>query len=161
MPRPREVLADILASTDEIAQRLLFLRWNANERQTTGRKLANDALGVTRVGLDPIGWLARDQPGRANTHVDASLARHPREPHAGRSGLIDRDHRALEPRQEVRNDHLRGATQLRARELTSAPIEDRDRRLRRVHVQPNPAGSFRQGQHLPAMCRPTPPPQAA
>ena len=39
--------------------------------------------------------------------------------------------------------------------------DQRDRRLGRMDVQPNPAGSVRHGQHLPAMCRPTPPLQAA
>ena len=75
MARPREVLADVLASADEVAQRLLFLARDANERQAAGGELAHQPLGVTRVGLDPIGRLARNQPRRADTHVDAHAAR--------------------------------------------------------------------------------------
>jgi hypothetical protein len=157
MPRPREVPTDVLASTDEIAQRLLFLRRDANERQTASRELAHKALGIPGVGLDPVRRPARNQPGRADTHLDAPLKRHPRELHAGRPGLIDRHHPALEARQELDHHLLRRAAQLRARQLTAVPIEDRDGRLRRMDIQPNPAGSVRQGQHLPAMRRPTPP----
>jgi len=46
MPGAREILADILARPNQIAQRLLGLSRDANERQAARRELANQALGI-------------------------------------------------------------------------------------------------------------------
>jgi hypothetical protein len=36
-------------------------------------------------------------------------------------------------------------------------VDHCERRLRRMHIKPDPTDSVRHRQHLPAMCRPTPP----
>src|SRR4051812_36917578 len=70
-----EVLADVLASADEVAQRLFLLGGHAHERQAAGGELAGEDLRIALVGLDAVGRLARDQPRRADAHVDPVLAR--------------------------------------------------------------------------------------
>jgi hypothetical protein len=49
MPRPGEVLADVLAGPNEVAQRFLLLGRHADERQPAGSELPGQQFAVAVV----------------------------------------------------------------------------------------------------------------
>jgi ABC-type phosphate/phosphonate transport system ATPase subunit len=74
MARPREVLADVLARADKVAQRFLLFGRHAHERQAAGGELAREDLGVPLIGFDAIRRLRGISPG-AQTRMSIPRSR--------------------------------------------------------------------------------------
>lgn len=145
-----EVAADVLARANEIAQGLLLDARDANERERAGGELTGEVLGVAAVGLDPVGRLLRDQSGRADPQVEASLGGHPRQRHPGRTCLIDTDHPTFDCGQEG-EDVGRPSRDPSPAQLARLLAEHRGGGLVGMDVEAHPADSFEHGQHPPAM----------
>lgn len=63
-----------LTAARQITELLLLDRWDAHERQLAGQQRADQPLGVTPVGLDPLPRLARDRTRRTDPHLDPCAA---------------------------------------------------------------------------------------
>src|ERR671914_183909 len=118
-----EIAAQVLAGADQVAQLLLGNGRDPHEGELARGQQARQTLGVAGVGLDPVGRLARDQPGRADAHIEAALGGSAGQPEAGRAGLVDSDH-ARPELLDAPQRHERITLEASAPQLSRLAIED-------------------------------------
>jgi hypothetical protein len=141
MPGGHQIAAEVLAGTDEVAQRFELGRGNHHRAQLPGGVQARELQRVARVGLDPIAGLARDRARRADHHLDPRRPRRPRQPEPRRPRLIDRPNLARQTRQPRHRRQRRTNDPL----LTNHPrtqLNRRGGRLRSVYVKPDELDSL-------------------
>jgi len=135
MPGGHQIAAEVLAGTDEVAQRFELGRGNHHRAQLPGGVQARELQRVARVGLDPIAGLARDRARRADHHLDPRRPRRPRQPEPRRPRLIDRAHRPRQRPQPV--DRCDRPTAQTGPEHLARTEPDRGRRRRaRMDIEP-------------------------
>jgi hypothetical protein len=140
--RAHQVTAQILAGSDEVAQRLELGGRDDDRPQLSGGVQPCELQRVTRVGLDAIPGLTRDRARRTDHHLKPLGARLPGEPEAGWAGLIDRPDRTRQRRQPLQRRGRR-PRQLRLEHLTAAQLHGRGRSLARVHIKAHKADTVR------------------
>src|ERR671917_246386 len=122
--RPRALGGELLErGVDGVAQLLLGNGRDPHEGELARGQQARQTLGVAGVGLDPVGRLARDQPGRADAHIEAALGGSAGQPEAGRAGLVDGDH-ARPELLDAPQRHERITLEASAPQLSRLAIED-------------------------------------
>ena len=84
-----EVLDGPEAAADEVADGLVGLIGNVDERQFAGAEQPGEFQGVAAVGFDADRGLFWDERRRDDLAVDFQFAEMACEPEAGRSGLVD------------------------------------------------------------------------
>jgi hypothetical protein len=100
VPGPHQVLTDVLAGADQVAERLLGRTGDANRMELARQQQADQVLGIAAVGLDLVARSAGDLAGCGDHALDAGYVERSREPVAGRAGLIAGPHWPFERAQE-------------------------------------------------------------
>ena len=75
MASSHQVLADVLASTHQVAKRLLGRAGDPDRVKLSSEQEADQLLGVAAVGLYLVGRPARILPGAATTHSTPAASR--------------------------------------------------------------------------------------
>lgn len=142
MPRAHQIPAQVLAGTNQVAQRLELQGRDLHRPQLPRRVQPGELQRIARVGLGVIARLARNRAGRTDHHLHPGGARRPREPEPGRAGLIDRADRAgqrLQPADRLQ----RRARDLRLEHLPGPQLHRGRRRPPGMHIQTGEADTFR------------------
>lgn len=93
MAGPQDVLAEVLARADEVADRLLLRRRDADAGELAGAQQPGELAGVATVGLHPDPGADRDESGRDDAAVDAERGKGPLQAVPGGSRLVADPHR--------------------------------------------------------------------
>ena len=97
---PHQIAAGVLAGADEIARGLFFRPGHPHRRDLAESEQPRQPLGVSAVGLDPVGSRS-DLRRRRDDATDPTLTTRTRKPVPGRSRLVhdpDRHRQRLQPR---------------------------------------------------------------
>ena len=152
LPQPlasaHQVGADVLAAAHQVTQPLVLQRRDRDERQLAGGQQPGQTNRVALVGLDAITRAPVGVPRCAHPDVETLAGRAAVEPVAGRPGLVDGAHRRIDPAQP-RQQLVRASSHPPRAHLAGVLIEDRERRLVRVHVQTDPTNSVSHVGTLP------------
>jgi hypothetical protein len=144
-----QIAAGVLDRAHQVAETLLLDARHIGKAQLAGCHQPRQPLGIATVGLDPIAGSARDQTGRRDTHLDATLGGRTSQPKARRPRLIDRHQRPTKSLQ-IAQHAKRRTPQPPPNQLTRLAINHRGMRLHRVHIEPHhQRDTVRHGRHLP------------
>ena len=100
---PHQIAAGVFTGTNEVPRGFLFRRRDTYRRDLTKPKQPRQPLGITPVGLDPIGC-SSDPRRRRDNAIDPRLGTRAREPVPGRPRLVhdpDRRRQRLQPRDRL------------------------------------------------------------
>ena len=132
-----QVAANVLAGADQIAHRLFGRRRHPDSVQAADHQQPHQPLGVAAVGIDPILGGALDLARGGHRALNAPRRKCPRQPEAGRAGLIGDPHWCRQSGAELR--HLLGhSTHSLHRQLARLRVGDRRDDLRRVNIETHP-----------------------
>src|SRR5262249_51082006 len=143
--------ADVLAGTDEIAQRLLVAARNADRVQTADHQQPNEPLSVPPVCLDTVLRWTLDLPRRSDDADDAGSLERARELEPGRAGLVANTEGKGKPPPE-RRQLVRCPRQPVHAHLPRARVDDARHRRCSVHIQTRPGANLGHGRFLLLGC---------
>ena len=153
VPGAREIMADVLAAAHEITQLLALDRRDRDQHQLAGGQQPRQVDRVALIGLDPVLRRPLGLARCAHPKLDPLRPRPAREPVPSRARLIDHPRRPLNPT-KPRQQLVRTTDHSLADHLTRVLIEDRERRLARVHVQTDPTDTVRHRRSSRRLCGP-------
>jgi hypothetical protein len=105
--------------------------------QTADHQQPHQPFGVAAIGLDPVLGRTLDLARRGHRALDAPRCERPRQPEAGRAGLIGHPHRRWQPGAELR-DLLGHTTHSPRCQLARLRVGDRRDDLRCVNIETHP-----------------------